>query len=340
MASIVMPRGEVSSRRVPGQLPPIALVRDLINSHVLARSIHVVAELGVADALGDEPLTAIELAARTGADADALNRILRLLAANDVFASGPRGYSHTEASRLLRSDHPQSLRSFGRMIGLPVMWHAFTALGDVARSGDPAMPWAALVEHLARHPDEGRLFNEAMVGKSGAIIPAVIDAYDFTAFATIADVGGGHGHLLHAILQHAPAASGILFDLPHVVAEAAPHDRIRPAAGDFFSNPLPVADAYLLMEVVHDWADTQAIAILTAVRRAAPPHARVLIVEALVPESPGPHFSKTLDVIMLALTGGRERTPSEYAALCAAAGLRVERIVPTRSQHSIVEAQL
>ena len=319
---------------------PIQFVRDLINSHALARCLHVVAELGVADALEDEPATAAQLAGRTGANADALNRILRLLAAHDVFALGPRGYAHTEASRLLRSDHPQSLRSFGRMIGMPVIWNAFTKLGDVARSGVPALEWAGLVEYFSRHPEEASLFNQAMVGKSGAIIPAVLDAYDFGRFATIADIGGGHGHLLRAILQRIPTASGVLFELPHVIADAsgASTDRLRLAAGDFFTDPLPAADAYVLMEVIHDWADEKAIDILTAVRRVAPSHARVLLIESLVTESPGAHFSKTLDVLMLAITGGRERTASEFETLLSAAGLRVERVIPTRSQHSLVDA--
>lgn len=318
---------------------PIPFVRDLINSHVLARCLHVVAELGVADALQDVPATAAQLASRTGANADALHRILRLLAGHGVFACGPDGYSHTDASRLLRSDHPQSLRSFGRMLGMPVVWNGFTELGAVARSGVPALDWAGLLDYFGRHPDEAALFNQAMTGKSGAIIPAVIDAYDFGQFATIADVGGGRGHLLQAILERSPAASGILFELPHVAAEAgAGSHRLRLVAGDFFVDPLPAADAYLLMEVIHDWADDKAIEILAAVRRAAPAHARVLLIESLVTDEPGPHFSKTLDIIMLAITGGRERTVSEYAALLASAGFRLAQVIPTRSQHTLVEA--
>jgi hypothetical protein len=319
---------------------PIAFVRDLINSHALARCVHVVAELGVADALQDAASTAAELAERTGANADALHRILRLLAAHDVFALGPDGYTHTDASRLLRSDHPHSLRSLGRMLGMPVVWNGFTELGTVAKTGAPALDWAGLVDYFGRHPQEAMLFNQAMVGKSGAIIPAVLDACDFAPFATIADIGGGHGHLLQAILQRFPTASGVLFDLPHVIAEAsaAASDRLRLVAGDFFADPLPAADAYVLMEVIHDWADEQAAAILAAVRRAAPAPARVFIVESLVTDEPGPHFSKTLDIIMLAITGGRERTASEYERLLGNAGFRLERVIPTRSQHSVVEA--
>ena len=317
----------------------IPFVRDLVNSHVLARCLHVVAEFGVADALDDAPATAAELAGRTGANADALHRILRLLAAHGVFASGPGGYTHTPASRLLRGDHPQSLRAFGRMMGMPVIWNGFTHLAEAARTGTPPLDWAGMVDYFARHPDEARIFNQAMVGKSGAIIPAVVEAYDFGTFAAIADIGGGPGHLLRAILERHPAPTGVLFDLPHVIADAgAANARLQLSAGDFFRDPLPRADAYLLMEVIHDWTDARAVDILAAIRRAAPAHARVLIIESLVTEEPGPHFSKTLDIIMLALTGGRERTVAEYEALLTTAGLRLARVVPTKSQHSVVEA--
>jgi hypothetical protein len=316
----------------------IELVRDLINSHALARCVQVIAELGVADALEDRPATATELATRTGANADALNRILRLLAAHGIFTSGPAGYEHTEASRLLRSDDPHSLRSFARMMGMPVIWNGFTELGKAARTGRPALEWEQLVGYFADHSEEATLFNQAMIGKSGAIVPAVVGAYDFTQFATIADIGGGHGHLLRAILERNPSSAGVLFDLPHVVAGTTASERVRLAAGDFFVDALPVADAYVLMEVIHDWTDEKAAKILAAVRRAAPRHARVLIIESLITQTAGPHFSKTLDIIMLAVTGGRERTAAEYEKLLTAAGFRFERVVPARSQHSLVEA--
>lgn len=184
------------------------------------------------------------------------------------------------------------------------------------------------------------MFNEAMAGKSIAAVPAVLEAYDFSAFGTIADIGGGRGHLLRAILERVPGAQGILFELPQVIEDAAREGipRTQLVAGDFFVDPLPAADAYLLMEIIHDWGDDDAARILAAVRRAAPTHARVLIVETLVPDSPGPGFAKTLDVIMLAITGGRERTPAEFETLLAGAGLRLERVIRTPSHYSIVEA--
>ncbi|HLF11751.1 MAG TPA: methyltransferase [Gammaproteobacteria bacterium] len=323
------------------QPAPVQILTELAHGHIAARCLHLIADFGVADALGDRPATAAELAARTGTNADALDRMLRLLAAHGVFAHGPAGYVHTPASRLLRgTDGGQSLRSYVRMIGMPVIWRGFTDLGHAAKTGGPATDWASLVAYFAEHPDESSLFNEAMTGKSLAVVPAVVAAYDFKRFGTVADIGGGRGHLLRAILDNAPNASGVLFELPHVIADAraVASSRLRLMAGDFFTDPLPAADVYVLMEVIHDWADADAKSILGAVRRAAPQHAHLLIVESLVSESPGPHFGKTLDIIMLAVTGGRERTRSEYEGLLAATGFHLERIIATPTRYDIVEA--
>jgi len=320
--------------------PPDEIIKDLANAHTIARCLHVVADAGVADALGEAPLPAAELARRVGLNADALARMLRLLAANGVFAVGHDGYSHTPASRLLRGDDPRSLRPLVRMRSLPVIWRGFTELALAARTGRPANDWPALVSYFATHPDEAAVFNEAMVAKSQTMIPTVLDALDFGAFKVIVDIGGGRGHLLQAILARAPSARGILFELPHVIGDAAAtaSPRLRLVAGDFFVDAMPNADLYILMDVLHDWPDADAARILSALRRAAPVHAHVLVIETLVAETPGPHFSKTLDILMLALTGGRERGPAEHARLLEGAGFRVERVLPTASQYSIVEA--
>jgi SAM-dependent methyltransferase len=320
-------------------MPDPLAVWTLINSHVLARCIHVVADFGVPDALGGEPVSVELLSARTGMNADALARMLRLLSAHGLFAADPGGWVHTPRSELLRTDHPQSLRSFARMIGTN-SWPAFTELAQPAQTGRPAFGWQAMMERFAEHPDEAALFSQAMVDKSAAVVPAVVDAYDFAAFATVVDVGGGTGRLLSAILENNPATTGVLFELPHVIADAsdAASDRLRLVAGDFFIDPLPAAEAYVLMEVLHDWTDEDAARILNAVRAASAPGARLLIVEVLVPETPGPDHSKVLDIIMLAVTGGRERTQVQYEVLLADAGFKLERVVPTRSSYFVVEA--
>jgi hypothetical protein len=315
------------------------VIVDLARAHITARCLHVAAECGAADAVGAEGATPAEIAARTGYDADALDRILRLLASYGIFERTPDGrYLNTASSAKLRSDDPQSLRSYVRMNGLHVMWNRYGALDEPARTGRPRHDWASLVEHFAAHPEESAIFNAAMESKARTVLPAVANAYDFSAFGTIVDIGGGRGHLLKLILERAPQARGILFELEHVIADAAATPRLELETGNFFTDPLPAADAYLLMDVLHDWNDADTARILAAVRRAARPTSRLLIVETLVPETPGPHVGKSLDISMLAVTGGRERTEQQYRALLAAARFELTRVLPTASQYSIVEA--
>lgn len=319
---------------------PAQLVGDLAKAHIAARCLHVAAEFGVADAIDDRPRDANEIGARTGLDPDAVGRILRLLAAHGVFESSPAGYAHNAASRLLRTDDPESLRSYVRMNGMPAFWGRYAELATAARTGRPAADWRGLLEYLEQHPDEAQIFNAAMVAKSRAVLPTVIEAYDFSRFGVVADIGGGRGHLLAAILDNAPNARGILFELPHVAADPAcvRSPRVQIEVGDFFKSDLPAADLYVLMDLLHDWRDEDAERILAAVRRAAASHARLLIIETLVPEAAGPHFGKTLDLIMLAVTGGRERTRGQHAALLERTGFRLERALPTASEYSIIEA--
>ena len=323
----------------PPLLDHAALVADLARAHIAARCLHVIADCGAADAIGDAAATPAEIAAHTGFDADALDRMLRLLAAHGIFVRTADGsYEHSPASRLLMTDEPDSLRSYVRMGGMPAFWERFTDLGRTAREGQRRHHMASLVDHFAAHPEEAAIFNAAMVSKSRTVLPAVAAAYDFAPFATIADVGGGRGHLLKLILERTPRAHGVLFERPHVIADTEPAPRLELVGGDFFVDAVPAADLYLLMDLLHDWDDADAARILSAVRRAAPPRARVLIVETLVPETAGPHFGKTLDIIMLAVTGGRERTQAQHATLLAAAGFELTRVLPTPSQYSLVEA--
>jgi hypothetical protein len=322
------------------KMPPPQILWGMINSNVLARCVQVVAEYGVADALADRPMTITELAAQTGMNEDALARMLRLLVAHDVFTQQEDNlYRQTPLSELLRTDHPHSMSSFARMMNLPIFMKSFAGLTETAKTGEPIMDFAGFMEYFAAKPEESSIFNQAMADKSRNIIPAVLAAYDFSPFGVIADIGGGRGHLLSGILEQTPTASGILFDLPHVVQEASDHQSagLKLQPGDFFADALPTADAYMLMEVIHDWNDEESVRILSAIRRAAPSHARLLIVEAIVSDSTGADFSKTLDVIMLAITGGRERTPSQYKDLLSRAGFRLERIITTPSQYSIIE---
>lgn len=318
---------------------PARLVTDLARAHITARCLHVIADCGAADAVGPAGATPAEIAARTSLDADALDRMLRLLASHGIFKHGANGrYEHSPASLLLRNDDPRSVRAHVQMNGMRAMWDRYTDLGDTARTGRPKHDWASLLADLAAHPEESAIFNAAMISKSRTVLPAVAAAYDFSGLATFVDVGGGRGHLLELVLERAPRARGVLFELAHVICDAKPGPRLELKAGDFFADPLPGADCYLLMDLLHDWDDTDAARILQAVRRAAHSGSRVLIVETLVPETPGPHFGKSLDITMLAVTGGRERTKAQHAVLLAAAGFNLQRVLPTVSQYSIVEA--
>jgi hypothetical protein len=307
-----------------------------------SRCLHVVAELGVADALDDQPATTEALAKASGTRPEALYRVLRLLASIGIFEWKDGHWRHTEASRLLRSDQPGSLRDYVRMLGLPVFWNAFGDLDHSLRTGESAFAKLhpeGIFSYLSKHPEESRIFDAAMTSKSHRDIAAILPAYDFSQFARIADIAGGRGHLLRAILKSSPEAEGILFDQPHVVAGVGPEkgEKLRIVAGNFFTDAMPQSDAYLLMNIIHDWPDAESIRILSAIRRDMPTHARVLVIETVVPASPAPHLSKELDIAMMALPGGMERTEEEYASLASQCALRLQRTVETGSPYSILE---
>lgn len=322
-------------------IPPSARIWQIATGHLLPRCLHVVAELGIADRLAETPMTAAALAHGTEIDADALDRMLRLLAVAGIFEARRNAWAHTDLSRVLRDDHPQSMRAFVRMIGDRLNWAAAGELAHTLRTGQTAITKIApegMWAYLQSHAETARIFDAAMTAKSGAEIAALVPAFDFTRYKTIADIGGGRGHILAAILAATPEAQGVLFDQPAVVAAVSPSPRMRAQGGDFFRDALPVADAYILGNVVHDWADREAEAILRNVRRAAPRHAELLLLESMLPEGPEPHLAKVLDIVMLTITGGRERTQREYEALLGAAGWRLDRAVPTASPVSVIVA--
>ena len=323
------------------QPAPHEVVWALEQAVVPSRALQVVAELGIADHLGDEPTSTDELAASCSVNADALRRVLQLLSAHGLFEVDGSRVAHTDASRLLRTDHPASMRTFARLNGLPVVWNAIGALDHALRTGATGVELAepgGFFAYLDAHPDQARVFGEAMAAKARADIADVLAAYDFGPFATIADIGGGLGHLLRAVLDSAPAAHGVLFDLPDVIAAAdITSDRIHTQAGDFFADALPPADAYLLMEIIHDWPDEEATEILRAIRRAAQPGATVLVIEHTAPDEGADIVSHTLDVLMLAVTGGRERTAGQLGTLLGSAGFRPSAVVATAGPTRIVE---
>lgn len=321
---------------------PISTILQTSGGYCVSRCLHVVADLGVADALDDAPCTAAELASAVGADADALGRALRLLAAHGVFEMDGLTFRHSTASRFLRSDHPQSLRDFARMFGLPIVWSTCGDLGHAIRTGQPSATrthengfWG----YLSDNPEANDTFNRAMEGKAHGQVAAISAAYDFSQFRTIADIGGGRGHLLRAVIAVSPTANGVLFDLPHVVAQAENTERLNVQGGDFFKDELPQCDGYILMEVIHDWGDEESVAILRSIHRAAPHHATLLLIEQIVPPTPGPDWTKTLDLHMLALFGGRQRTECEYKSLLENSGFKLNRVINTPAGISILEAK-
>ena len=324
---------------------PADTILDVSMSYAVSRCLHVLAEIGVADALGDSPRTATDLAASTGANAGALARALRLVSAYGVFEQCNDGYAHTPASRLLRTDHPQSMRSFVRWTGAPIDWQSFELLNHSVRTGSPAAEqvtpggaWA----YLAQHPEISHIFDEAMTGKAHGQIAGILSTYDFSTFKTVADIGGGRGHLLQAVLDAAPNATGVLFDQPHVVKDLAgtASARFTLQGGDFFKDALPVCDAYMIMQVIHDWNDRQAVEILSAIRRAAPAHAKLLLIEGIIPDDSNPSWIKMLDIFMLAMLTGKERTRREFEDLLAASGFRLDRVIDVGLGTSILDASV
>lgn len=320
---------------------------ELSMGFTVPRALHVVTQLGIPDALGETPRTIEDLAAATGTNAGILNRSLRLLAAHGVFEKQGSSYAHSPASRLLRSDHPQSMRSWVAMQGLPVLWRIWEHMDfslKTGRSASEALPNGGFWEFMTGNPEAGRLFNDAMTNKSRAQTSGILEAYDFSGFKTLTDIGGGNGYLIKAVLEKTPGLQGVLFDLPTVIEQnleqnsAAAPARLKLQSGDFFTSDLPVCDAYLLMQILHDWGDEEAEKILKAIRRAAPPNAKLLIAEWLIPEDGTPSWTLLIDMIIMAQASGKERTAAEFKNLLARAGFRLDRVIEAGFNTFILES--
>ncbi len=332
-----------------GDDPAAALAR-LAQGFWAARAVQVAAELGLADALRDRPRAPADVAAATGTHPDALRRLLRALAGLGVLASDAAGrYRLTPMGELLRGDAPGSLRDFVARLGEPEYWRAWGALDHSVATGRPAFEavfGARLFDHLARHPEAAARFHAGMGGGSARAAAAVVAALgDLGRVGTAVDVGGGRGELLAALLRTRPGMRGVLLELPHVAAAAEAAlaaaglaGRCRVEAGDFFEAVPAGGDLYLMQRIVHDWDDAEALRLLRTVRAAMPAHARLALVEAVVPPGDAPSHAKLLDLNMLVLVGGRERTEDEYRALLAAAGLALRRVLPATPAASVIEA--
>ena len=313
--------------------------------------IYVAARLELADRLADGPQTASALAAACGADADALARLLRALVASGLFVRDGEGrYDNNRLSATLRRDAPDSMRDIVLYGGSAHSMQAWSRFFEVVESGTNGYQLAfgqALFDYLATHPDERATFNGAMVCLTRLELPALARGYDYGALARICDVGGGRGTLMAAILSLHPALQGVVFDDAQVVAEAGPllarwgvAERCATVGGSFFAEVPGGCDAYILKEILHDWADDDAVRILTACRQAMKPGARLLVMEMLIVEDGRSHPATLLDLQMLTAThDGRQRSRADFERLFARAGLRLRRVIDLATPSSIVEAE-
>lgn len=330
------------------EMPPEAFLTNIAFGALMTQALYVAAKVGIADLLKDGAKPVAELAAATETNEDALYRILRSLASHGIFAeTAPRTFTNTAYSEPLRRDVPGSFRNGAIFMGEAWHWNVWGNMLYSAKTGKPAWGYthgAEVFDYFPANPEQSETFNDAMTDMSVATAPAVVEAYDFSGLETLADIAGGHGYLLSQILRATPQLKGILFDMPHVIANAdhlldaqGVSDRVEKTAGDFFRE-VPPADGYIMKHIIHDWDDERSVAILKNIHAAMRDGGKLLIVETVVPETGEPHYSKLLDLEMLVSPGGRERTPSEYRELLARGGFRLTEIVPTRSPFSVIEA--
>jgi len=328
---------------------------DLIAAYWVSRLVYVVARLRIADLLKDGPRTARELAERAGVNAAALYRVLRTLASYGLFTEVSRHrFKLTPVGSTLRADAPASMHAFALyLIGEPV-WEAWGRLEDAVRTGElpfDRMFGMPFYKYLEQHPGYLKIFGEAMTSLSGAENPEVAAAFQkiqrTARFNTLVDVAGGFGSLLALILAKNAKLKGVLFDTPPVVAGAQQdrHVTARPiaarctiAGGDMFEAVPRGGDAYLMKYILHNWDDEHCIKLLTNCRDAMSPKGRVLVAETVVPPGEKPGWAKLLDIQMMVVVPGKERTKEEFGALFKQAGLRLTRTIATNCPLSLLEA--
>lgn len=327
-----------------------ALLR-LISGFQASRAIGVAAELGLADALGRGPASATELARRTGTHPDPLQRLLQLLAAIGLLApAGGDRFALTPMGDYLRSDARGSCAAMAELFGRPGIWQAWGDLLHTVKTGETAFDHVhgcSVWQYRARHPGEAAIFDRAMASGSRPFAQAVLEICDFSRFGHVVDVGGGDGVFLATILERHPALHGTVFDQPEVIARAAPpqpreafQGRYRALAGDFFESVPGGGDAYLLKWILHDWSDTACVAILQSCRRAMALGGRLLVAEYVL----GPGFAspegELMDLTMMVMNGGRERSLDTFASLFAAAGFRLTSATRTATPLCLIECEI
>jgi hypothetical protein len=316
--------------------------------YVMGQALRAAATLGVADALADGSRTSDEIARLTDCHAPSMARLLRTLAAGGIVIEEDDGrFALTTLGDTLRSDAPDSVRAAVVWVGEPMHYVTCGELAETVRTGEPAFArifGQGYFQRLATHPDAGRVWDEGMACFSAMENDPIARVCPFAPGAHVVDVGGGNGGFLAAVLRRHASLRGTLFDRSEVVAHpldlerAGVLDRCELVAGDFFDTVPAGRDVYVLKRVLHDWDDETCGALLRRCRDAMTPGGRVLIIDAVIPPGNDPHPAKIVDLVMMSILSGHERTADEFGALCAAAGLRLTRVIPTESMLAVVEA--
>jgi hypothetical protein len=333
---------------MPEATPQQQLAR-LITGYWLSQAIYVAAKLELPDRLRQGPRTADDLARETAVQPRPLYRLLRALASVGVFAEdAEHRFGLTPLADCLRSDVPGSQWAMAVMAG-EEHYAAYGELFHSVRTGGTGFEKVygePIFDYLASRPEQARLFDQAMVSVHGRETGAMLDAYDFSGVRVLADIGGGNGSVLTAVLRKYPSMRGILFDRPHVaeraragIAAAGLADRCQVVGGNFFESVPTGAEAYLMRHIIHDWDDERSTLILRNIHTAMATAGRLLVVEGIIPPGNEPAFGKLLDLTMLAIPGGQERTREEYQTLFRAGGFRLTRVVPTAAEVCVIEGE-
>jgi hypothetical protein len=319
----------------------------LMTGHIVASAVNIAAQLGIADRIANGPRTTADLARECEVNEAALYRVLRALASLGVFEEvSPRTFGLTPAAAALQ-DGP--LRWMALWIAGQFNFRVYSNAMHSVKTGESAVPATVgtpIFDYFASQPALSKIFNDAMTGFSATIVPAIIDAYDFTGITTLVDIAGGHGAVLTSVLDKYPSMKGILFDLDHVIEGATARlatqkagSRVTTASGDFFKAIPGGGDAYIMKHIIHDWDDERAGLILKNIRAVLPKAGRVILLESVIPAGNEPGLGKIIDLEMLVMPGGKERTEEEFRALFSGAGFELTRIVPTKSPVSVIEAK-
>jgi hypothetical protein len=327
---------------------PLQHIMQFCLGFLTSAALRAVLECKVADQLHAGPKNVAELARAANANEDALYRTLRALATAGIFTEvSPRTFANTPPSETLRQGHEANMHDMFLWMTDRFHFEVYAHFAHSVKTGQPAVEKSHGVKCFDYFPTDAETneeFNNAMTSLSGMVIPAVLETYDFSGLGTLCDVAGGHGFVLTSILQKHPELNGILFDLDHVleggkqrIAKLNLAARCKTESGDFF-KAVPAADSYVMKHIIHDWDDDQALTILRNIHKAMRGNGKVILLEAIVPGMNEPHFAKWLDLEMLALPGGRERTEAEYRDLFARAGFKLTRVVPNKSPLCTIEA--